>query len=323
LRIITRSKGLILLISLMIILSVTACTAQSDVVAIVNGEKIKAAALEDKLVKYIKAVEAQGYVFEGEEGEEQKGFFKEQLLDEMIELLLIEQAARGKGIKINQEDVDEELNNLKISMGEEQFDKLLEESFFSKEDLDEIAKQQLIIRELFESVTKDITVEESQVKEFFNENKDYIVMMKVAHILVAAREGDATEEEAAAAEQIAKDLIKRLDDGEDFADLAKKYSDDPGSAQLGGELDYFFTKYDQNFVPEFVQGSYELDVGEYSSEPVKSMHGFHIIKALDKIESFDKFKDELEMRVLEQEKGIVFEEYFQKLRDKAKIKNNL
>ena len=99
------------------------------------------------------------------------------------------------------------------------------------------------------------------------------------HILITPDVTDSmTTAEKTAAELAAltkaKDLIKQLDEGADFAELAKEHSVD-GSASEGGLLGSFNKQ--SNFVQEFLDASYALESGKYSKEPVKSQYGYHII----------------------------------------------
>ena len=89
--------------------------------------------------------------------------------------------------------------------------------------------------------------------------------VKAAHILVA------TEEEA-------KDVIKQLDAGKDFAELAKEKSTDSNKDD-GGDLGWFGKG---RMVPEFEEAAFKLEKGAYTKEPVKSQFGFHVIKVEDK-----------------------------------------
>jgi peptidyl-prolyl cis-trans isomerase C len=89
--------------------------------------------------------------------------------------------------------------------------------------------------------------------------------VRARHILVK------TEEEA-------KDVIKKLDGGAKFEDLAKEKSSD-GSAGEGGDLGYFGPG---QMVPEFEKQAFTLEVGQYTKEPVKTQFGFHVIKVEDK-----------------------------------------
>ena len=105
--------------------------------------------------------------------------------------------------------------------------------------------------------------------------------IRASHILVE------TEDQA-------KDIVKRIKAGEDFAKLATELSKDPGSGQQGGDLG-FFTK--ERMVPEFSAAAFALAPGQVS-EPVKSQFGYHVIKLVDKREkpvpTYDEVKDQIE-----------------------------
>ncbi len=99
-----------------------------------------------------------------------------------------------------------------------------------------------------------------------------------AHILIAPDVDDnATDEEKEKAEKAAKEkaekLIKELDKGADFAELAKKNSDDKGTASNGGKLTITYG----DVVDEFWEGASKLKNKTYTKEPVKSEYGYHII----------------------------------------------
>ena len=100
------------------------------------------------------------------------------------------------------------------------------------------------------------------------------------HILVK------TKEEAEA-------IIKQLNAGASFEELAKKESTD-GSAADGGDLGYFGPG---QMVPEFEKAAFALDVGTYTKEPVQTQFGWHVIKVEDKRQkqppAFDKVKDQV------------------------------
>ncbi len=90
--------------------------------------------------------------------------------------------------------------------------------------------------------------------------------LKASHILVK------TEDEA-------KDIIKQLEGGADFAKLAKEKSTDTGSGANGGDLGYFG---DGDMVPEFYAAANKLKKGEFTKDPVKSQYGWHVILLTDR-----------------------------------------
>jgi peptidyl-prolyl cis-trans isomerase D len=125
-------------------------------------------------------------------------------------------------------------------------------------------------------------------------NATQIKEAEIRHILIKTEAGDAGADSKDKARAKAEELIGRIKKGEDFAALAKQYSQDPGSAMNGGELG---TKTD-GFVKPFKDAADALKGGEMTDKPVESQFGFHIIKkddptlaAYKKAKSLDAAKD--------------------------------
>jgi len=168
----------------------------------------------------------------------------------------------------------------------------------------ELARQSIMIRELFEDYRKKNPVTDAQAKAEYDKFKAQATgtEYRARHILVE------TEDEA-------KALITQLQGGAKFEDLAKKSSKDTGSGENGGDLD--FAK-PESYVPEFGQAMVKLKKGEMTAAPVKSQFGWHIIRLEDTRDApfpaFDDVKAQLKQR-LEQSK---LQEYQEELRAKAK-----
>ena len=131
-------------------------------------------------------------------------------------------------------------------------------------------RNQLVEEYLKEHITDD------EIQKYFD-NK-YLGDIEASHILITADYTDgATDDEKKKAEEealkTAKEVIKKLNDGADFATLAKEYSKD-GSADNGGALGRFGQG---DMVAEFESAAYKLEVGKYTKEPVKTKFGYHII----------------------------------------------
>lgn len=137
-------------------------------------------------------------------------------------------------------------------------------------------------------------VTDKEIEAYYKD--EYVANIEASHILITADYADgATSEEIAKAEETAlktaKEVIEKLNKGEDFAKLAKEYSKD-GSAENGGALGKFGHGY---MVEEFEKAAYALKVGEYTKEPVKTKFGYHIIlktKEYDK-DPLETVKDEI------------------------------
>ena len=157
-----------------------------------------------------------------------------------------------------------------------------------------------------EDVAQQVEFTADDLKEYYENNLDRFVTneeRKSSHILVAI-DGDTTDEQAA-------DLIGEIQsklETESFEDLAKQYSDDPGSAAQGGDLGWAETGL---FVPEFESALFSMNVGEVSA-PVKTDFGYHLIRMDDiktgEQQSFDEIEYELE---LEYSRQLAEEELFE------------
>ncbi|MEN9780054.1 MAG: hypothetical protein RL014_1202 [Pseudomonadota bacterium] len=169
----------------------------------------------------------------------------------------------------------------------------------------ELARQTILIRELFADFQKKNPVTDAEIKGEYdkfvaaNAGKEY----RARHILVEK-------------EDEAKAIIANLKKGSKFEDLAKKQSKDPGSAANGGDLDWANP---QGFVPEFSKAMVSLKKGEVTAAPVKSQFGFHVIRLDDVREAqlppLDQVKPQIAQQLQQQKLG----RFQDDLRGKAKI----
>jgi len=147
-------------------------------------------------------------------------------------------------------------------------------------------------------------VTEQDLQTYYDQHRDeYRVpeQVKVSHILIKtplpAPGGKEDEKGIADARSKADDVLKQVKAGGDFAKLAEKYSDDPGSAKAGGELGWIGRG---RTVPEFEKAAFSLGKGQ-TSDLVKSSYGFHIIRVEDKqaagVKTFADVKGEIEEKV--------------------------
>jgi peptidyl-prolyl cis-trans isomerase D len=134
----------------------------------------------------------------------------------------------------------------------------------------------------------------TEVQSYYNGNiAQYQTpeQVRASHILL----NTAGKDEAAVRKQ-AEDILQQVKAGADFAELAKKYSEDEGSKPNGGDLDYFSRG---RMVPEFEAAAFALEVGQVS-DIVKSQFGFHIIKVVDKKPAVTRSLDEVRPQIEEQ-----------------------
>ena len=155
-------------------------------------------------------------------------------------------------------------------------------------------------------------VSDQDIKQYYEKNKDKfapVTQIRASHILVK------TEDEA-------KKIEDRLKQGEDFAQLAKKYSIDTATAKNGGDLGYFSKG---QMVPEFESAAMKLKPGEIS-EPVKTKYGYHIIKMTNKkmgqVVEFEKVKNLISQNLMAEKQKEVFDSYVDGLKKSYKVEIN-
>jgi peptidyl-prolyl cis-trans isomerase C len=151
----------------------------------------------------------------------------------------------------------------------------------------ELARQSILIRELFTEFQKKNPITEADIQAEYDKFKAQAsgTEYRASHILVE-KEDDA------------KALIAQIKGGAKFEELAKKNSKDPGSAEKGGDLDWANPG---SYVPEFSQAMVKLKKGEMTMEPVKSQFGYHIIRVDDTREAqfppLDEVKPQIQQRL--------------------------
>jgi len=169
----------------------------------------------------------------------------------------------------------------------------------------ELARQAILIRELFANYQTTNAVTDDEIKAEYdkfvaaNAGKEY----RASHILVET-EAQAT------------DVLSQLKKGGKFEDIAKKLSKDPGSGAKGGDLDWAPAS---NYVPEFAQALIALEKGKLSEAPVKSQFGFHIIRLDDVREAQLPKLEDVKPQVKQQLEQQKLAKYQQDLRSKARI----
>ena len=170
----------------------------------------------------------------------------------------------------------------------------------------ELARQSLLIRELFANFQKKNPVTDAEIKAEYdkfvaaNGGKEY----RARHILVEK-------------EDEAKALIADLKKGGKFEDLAKKASKDPGSGANGGDLDWASAA---SYVPEFASALVKLEKGQLTDVPVKSQFGFHVIRVDDIREAQLPKLEEVKPQITQQLRQTKLGKFQEDLRAKAKVK---
>lgn len=203
------------------------------------------------------------------------------VLDQLILVQLIDDAAQKAGVSMSPAEVDQQYDQIRSQFATaDQFDQALQQAGLTPS----LLRQQIRINGLLtQLVSPLVTVTEKDIQSYYDQNKAQLgepAQVRARHILVS------TQAEA-------EELVKELRAGADFAKLAQAHSIDTGSAKQGGELG-FFTQ--DQMVPEFAQAAFSLPVGQIS-DPVKTQYGYHIIQVEEKKEAQIPSLDQVRSRI--------------------------
>ena len=300
-----KNKKIILILVLVLAIGMlSGCIqkAESEEVAKVNGESISREAYINELNIYKNMYEVQYgediWSIEIEEGKSFENYLKETVLENMIIDKALQQEAQNNGIEVSDEELDSQFEMYKTQFpSEEEYQTFLDGNMMTEEYLKNTIRKDQLINEYLENYTSEIEVEDSDLENYYNENKDQIDKVRASHILL--------EDEIQAQE-----VLTKLKEGEDFAEMAQEYSID-GSAQSGGDLGLFGKG---QMIPEFEEVAFNLEVGELSGL-VESQFGIHIIKVTEKQTTFEENKEVIE----EQYRNTLFNERVTEIKEEADV----
>ena len=202
------------------------------------------------------------------------------LIDNKIQLTRAEEDTL---VVVLDEEVDAQVNRriqseIQLRGSEDAVEKIFGVSIAElKNKLNSRTRDELLIGRLKQNVTKDVRVTRKEIESFYDTYKDSIPpiprVYDLSHILkIPSRPPEVVAEKRAFMDS----LRQLIQNGADFAEIAKNHSDDPGSADRGGELGW---NEPETFFPEFDNAVAKLDLGELS-EVVKTQIGLHIIQLL-------------------------------------------
>lgn len=212
---------------------------------------------------------------------------------------------------------------------------------------DETLRMNLLFEKLEEKIKGAVTMTDEELKQSYEQVKARHILIDPERIIAEAQaaaddapNNDAVDDQEATetpanvggaesgpemtleeakqkAREMLTDLKKQIEDGADFAELAKKYSDDPGSAAQGGDLGWFGRG---QMVPEFEEAAFSLQPGQVS-DIIETQFGLHILKVEDKKlelpEDFEENKEQYRKQKLEERRNQAWQRY--QLRESAKI----
>lgn len=201
-----------------------------------------------------------------------------QVLNGLIGRELLWQEAKRKDFVAKDSDVESSMKVFKSRFSSESdFTLRLQQSGYTIEEYTELLKQQLSLRELVQKdIAAGITVSDNEVHDYYEANPDRFIAPKevhARHILVKVDPG-ADDDTRSKAKKKIDGVLEEAKGGDDFGELAKKYSEGP-TGPNGGDLGFFRRN---QMVKPFAEAAFALEPGEIS-DVVQTIYGYHIIKA--------------------------------------------
>ncbi len=288
------------------------------VIAKGKGLEIKRSQLDEALIS-IKSSQS------GNIPPEQLGMLEQQVLDQLVTLQLLLSKATDADRQAGKELATKRLANVKERAGsEENLARQLKSVGLSVERLqqklaEEATAESVLLRELKVNITDE------DVKKFYEENPtrfEQPEMVRASHVLISTKDSKTGEDLSETAKKeklkLAQSIVEKARKGEDFAKLAKEYSEDPGSKEKGGE--YTFPR--GQMVPEFESAAFTLKTNQVS-DVVTTQFGYHIIKLSEKIAAqkieLTKVSEQVRDHLKRQELGKNAPDFLEKLKKDSNL----
>ncbi|MBI5554542.1 MAG: peptidylprolyl isomerase [Elusimicrobia bacterium] len=332
-----KKVGLIAVVLLMGVLGSGSLLAKvvNKTVAVVNKEVIT---LEDFNKKAGPMLEQYRRVYKGADVEEKLKEMKKEMLNQIVEEKLLRQEAKKQNIVVTKQDMQKGLDEVKKRFNPEnnsqEYKDELKRQGYTEKGFENDIKEQLMVMQLIDKEIKGKATlpNEAEVQKYYEEHQKELKQDEQArarHILIRVDEKADLKTQSAALKKT-QEIQAKVKKGEDFAALAKEFSEDPGSKENGGDLG-FFTK--ETMVPEFSKVAFALKPGQVS-DLVKTSFGYHLIKveetkpakqlALDDevpvaANKKVKVKEYIQNMLYQQAMEKKFEEWLKELKGKSKI----
>lgn len=286
--------------------------------------EVKRSELDEAFLQFKANLNARGQVLP----EERRELIESQLLDRLVITKLLLGRATDQDKKKARTAADKFIASTKEQAGsEESFSRQLGAMNFTPAQFDATVLERAICEEVVDRELKSkVSVTEDQIKKFYDENGRQFERpetVRAAHILLSTRDPNTNQELSAEKKKEKKQQLEKVLEkarkGEDFAALAREYSEDPGSKSKGGE--YTFGR--GQMVPEFESTAFSLKTNEVS-DIVTTQFGYHIIKLYEKLPAqkleLDKVKDDLKEQLARSEvQDKMLPDFLKKLKQDADL----
>jgi peptidyl-prolyl cis-trans isomerase C len=292
--------------------------APDEKVAAVNGVIISQGEYDRELDFFVRRAAPDGQQIP----DPQLAKIRNDVLESLIDREVLFQESKKKGIEVNAEAVSDQLKSIKQRYPDQaQFTEMLKGLGMTESDVQTQIKRGMAIQELInKEVAEKVKISDQESKQYYDSHPDFFKQpeqVRASHILIKVDENASEPQKKEAREKI-QAVQQKLKKGEDFAELAKTYSEGP-SAPGGGDLGYFRRG---QMVKAFEDAAFKLQPGE-TSDIVETRFGYHLIKVVDKqpekMLAYAEIKDRLDEHLKKQKVEIEVDVYIDNLRKGAKI----
>jgi peptidyl-prolyl cis-trans isomerase C len=307
----------------------TAEPAKPGVAATVNGVDITKAELEAMMKPQLERMAARIAKLPPEVIEQYTTQLRQQVLERMIAMTLLDQQVKASDITVTEEEVLDKINDIAAQqqppLSLDDFKVKVETYGQSFDELKQQFQKQLAYQKLLEArFGNELNFTQEDAQKYYSENKPQYEIpeqVRASHILIKPAAGDPNidpNEALAQAKAKAQDLLEQIRQGADFAELARTNSA-CGSAARGGDLGFFSRG---EMVPPFEKAAFELQPGQVS-DLVETRFGYHIIKVTDhkdpNVVPFEQVKDDIIELLTSKKEAELADQYLESLKAKASI----
>jgi len=249
----------------------------------------------------------------------------QQIMPQLVSIEIAKAYAKEHDITVSDEEVDQEIAKIKEQVGDqarssgqdlsnqEAYEQALKQNNITEEELRDDIRENLPVQKVQEKVAGNAEPSEKEIQKFYEKNKEAQFTTPeqrcVKHILFNKDQ-----------KQKAEDVKKQLEDGGDFAKLAKEYSQDPGSAAQGGDLGCLGKG---ETVPSFEKAAFGAKQGEIVG-PVKTQFGYHILKVTDvkpkQTRSLQEVESQIRSQLATEKQTEVFSKWVEEQKKKRDVK---
>lgn len=250
----------------------------------------------------------------------------QQIMPQVVGIEIARAYAEEQNITVSEEDVNREIETIKDQIveqarssgqqdlgREEAFNQALEQAGFTEQQLRNDIREQLPLQKVQERVAGDVQPSQDEIKAYYDENKDLQFTTPeqrcISHILFNKDQ-----------QQKAEEVKQQLENGGNFAELAREFSQDPGSKESGGDLG---CQGQGSFVPAFEEAAFNAEEGEVVG-PVETQFGYHVIKVreiqAENAAPLEEVRPEIEEQLAQQEQFTKFEQWLEEQKEERNVR---